>query len=86
MHSVYEPEAYVALRDAPLLEVGQAWAALGDVRAVGLLLATAGATLGPYLLTLLNCLPETLDPRVYAHLLPKVVTQCVCVRVCVGGE
>lgn len=70
--SVYDDESFADLRSAPLVEAAQAWAALGNVRALCLVLGAAPSVLGPHLLTLLNCLPETLDPRSYSQLLPRV--------------
>jgi hypothetical protein len=68
----YEPSAFEALRDAPLLEVATSWASLGDITALSTLLYYHPFALGPHWLTVLSALPETVDPRTIAHLLPRV--------------
>jgi hypothetical protein len=57
-----------------MLEAAQHWAALGDVNVVSIVLAAGPALVGGVagLLVVLSSLPETMDPRAYAHLLPRL--------------
>jgi hypothetical protein len=59
------------LRTEPLPKAAAAVAASGNVAGLAVLLARHKTTLAPRLLQLLSALPESLDPRTYASLLPR---------------
>lgn len=71
------------LRHTDVMDVACAWAELGQVAALASLVAAYPTALGSghALLRVLGRLPETLDPRLYAQLLPKVGT-CGLVLCC----
>ncbi|KAG2437019.1 hypothetical protein HYH02_011450 [Chlamydomonas schloesseri] len=74
---VYDAAAYAAFRDLPLAAAAGSWAALGGVGPLTALAAAYPAALspsapGPLMLGVLSRLPETLSPRLYGALLPRV--------------
>lgn len=76
-HRAYDAAAYAAFRDLPLPAAAGSWAALGGVGPLTALAAAYPAALspaapGPLLLGVLSRLPETLSPRLYGALLPRV--------------
>ena len=67
----WDADAFAAFCATPLPDAAAALAAAGDAAGLALLVARHPAALGPRLLRLLAALPETLDPRTYAALLPR---------------
>lgn len=59
------------LRTEPLPKAAAALAAAGNVAGLAVLLQRHKSTLAPRLLQLLSALPESLDPRMYAALIPR---------------
>jgi len=68
----YDPEMFAVLRTEPLPKAAAAFAAAGNVAGLAVLLQRHKSTLAPRLLQLLSALPESLDPRIYASLVPRV--------------
>jgi hypothetical protein len=68
--SSYDPELFSVLRTEPLPKAAAALAAAGNVAGLTVLLQRHKSTLAPRLLQLLSALPESLDPRMYAALIP----------------
>ncbi|KAG1678031.1 hypothetical protein FOA52_000827 [Chlamydomonas sp. UWO 241] len=73
---VFDGDAFNAFRHAELLEAAVQYAASGDVSSLTVLLQHHPVVLAPHLLELLDALPESLDPRLYASLLPKADGAC----------
>lgn len=67
----YDPELFSVLRTEPLPKAAAALAAAGNVAGLAVLLQRHKSTLAPRLLQLLSALPESLDPRMYAALIPR---------------
>lgn len=67
----YDPELFSVLRTEPLPKAAAALAAAGNVAGLAILLQRHKSTLAPRLLQLLSALPESLDPRMYAALIPR---------------
>lgn len=68
---VYDPSVFEALRHEDPLRAAATLAAAGQVAGLQLLLQRHRAALHPRLLLLLSGLPETLDPRLFAGLIPR---------------
>lgn len=69
--SSYDPELFSVLRTEPLPKAAAALAAAGNVAGLTVLLQRHKSTLAPRLLQLLSALPESLDPRMFAALIPR---------------
>jgi len=69
---VFSAAAYAAFKDADLLEAARQYAAAGDVPSLVTLVQRHPAALGPGVMGVLEALPESMDPRLYAQLLPRV--------------
>jgi hypothetical protein len=67
----YDPSVFEALRHEDIRHAAAALAATGHVAGLQLLLQRHRAALQPRLLALLSSLPESLDPRTYAALIPR---------------
>jgi hypothetical protein len=70
----FDADAFAAFRAATLPAFAAARAAAGDVASLWVLLQRHPAALGRRLLPLLSTLPEALDPKAYASLLPHAAT------------
>ena len=70
--SVFSAAAYAAFKDADLPEAARQYAAAGDVPSLVTLVQRHPAALGPGVMGVLEALPESMDPRLYAQLLPRV--------------
>ena len=68
----YDAAAFALFRDCSLAESAAAYAAEGEVASIEKLLLHHPVTVTPCLLEVLDSIPETLPPREYLHLLPKV--------------
>ena len=68
----YDPAAFTLFRDCSLADSAAAYAAEGEVACIEKLLLHHPVTVMPRLLEILDSIPETLPPRAYLHLLPKV--------------
>ncbi|GLI69541.1 hypothetical protein VaNZ11_014186 [Volvox africanus] len=69
----FNPAAYTAFRDLPVAAAAGSWAATGAVGPLAVLAQHYPASLsGPVLLGVLSRLPETINPRLYSALLPRV--------------
>lgn len=69
----YDAAAYASFRDTALQQAASEWAAAGAVAALQVLAAAYPRLLqGRLLLRVLELMPESLSPRMYAALLPKV--------------
>ncbi|GAX79632.1 hypothetical protein CEUSTIGMA_g7073.t1 [Chlamydomonas eustigma] len=69
---IFDGAAFSAFKEVTIQEAALQYAAAGDVSALALMLQHHPVVLGAALLGVLDALPETLDPRLYAQLLPKV--------------
>lgn len=67
---VYDAAAYAEYRDADLQQAAQSFAAMGNTRGVAAILRHHPNAVRCHLLATLSCIPETVDPRSYADLLP----------------
>ena len=68
--TMYDRQAYQTFRDADLRRVAIEFAAAGRVLALAVMLSSHPQQVLPYRLSVLGRLPETMDPRVYADVLP----------------
>ncbi|GIL74909.1 hypothetical protein Vretimale_2528 [Volvox reticuliferus] len=69
----FNSAAYNAFRDLPVATAAGSWAATGAVGPLAVLAQHYPASLsGPVLLGVLSRLPETINPRLYSALLPRV--------------
>ncbi|CAM6100690.1 unnamed protein product [Calypogeia fissa] len=66
----YSQNDYKVFRSAPLHEVAFGFAERGKSGPLSLLFKRHTYSLAPYILQLLNAIPETLPPRTYSQLLP----------------
>eukprot|EP00798_Chlamydomonas_sp_ICE-L_P021354 gene21354-28290_t len=78
MRCVIDPDAFKAFRDASLYDAASEWACLGDITSLALLVQRHPLELGPCLLDVVGQLPETLDPRLYSSLLPRIGADAPC--------
>jgi hypothetical protein len=69
---LWDAEAFASFRDSDMPSVAKELAGCGEIAKLSLLFQRHHWTLGPYLLEVLGQVPESLDPRLYAQLLPKV--------------
>jgi hypothetical protein len=72
LYRIFDGAAYTAFKEVTIQGAALQYAAVGDVSALAVMLQHHPVLLGPALLGVLEALPETLDPRLYAQLLPKV--------------
>lgn len=68
----WDVEAFASFRDSDMISVAKELAGCGDVSRLSALIQRHSRILGPFLLDILDQVPESLDPRLYAQLLPKV--------------
>ncbi len=69
----FDPAAFAAFRDLPLAAAAGSWAATGALGPLQLLQQHYPASMaGAVLLGVLSRIPETVNPRLYGGLLPKV--------------
>lgn len=68
----FDPAAFEDFSECVLKAAAAAFAQVGDVAGLGILLARHPYTLMPNLLEILSSLPETMEPKQYASLLPQV--------------
>ena len=71
---VFDAAAFTSFKDVELIDAARQYAAAGDVGSLTLLLQHHPVALGPYILQILEAVPESMDPRMYAAVLPRVNT------------
>lgn len=65
-------ESFALFRDADMVSVAQELAACADMLKASILIQRHSSSLSPFLLEVLDKVPESLDPRLYSQMLPKV--------------
>ena len=69
---VFDATAFSSFKDVELIEAARQYAAAGDMSSLNVIVQHHPLALGPSILQILEAIPETMDPRLYAALLPRV--------------